>query len=363
VAFFLFLLLRTFFAAMEFSSHIPLLIEGALKLFGTGFMLVYLVSFWLHRVRGKWDLVLIVIMAGFMVQILRNIEWGNLNAMLDIFKTGMQRATFGFATNRLGLFSALILNACLLLYRPIWGQPEGTRVVHWARIVFWALMICMSAVCLIYSQSRSAWLAAITAIPASMAFKFFFLQREKAFNFKPILLIAVLLSATFYMSKTSTILEFRLTHAMDPGSVSARLSLYEIAWENWKKNPMFGRGPGTSRMMIQQADERYNDLKIFDHLHNVLFDMVAQIGIIGIAFMGISSFLIIRQAFRALGFGTANRDYIVFALSAIVIMLITGMVNQPFHSPHGVYLVGYLGGICYSVKFSTESSLRRSLYN
>ena len=352
VAFFLFLLLRTFFAAMEFNSHIPQLIEGALKLFGTGFFLVYLVSFWLNRVRGKWDLVLIALMAGFLVQIVRNIDWGNLAAMIDIFQTGSQRATFGFATNRLGLFSALLLLACLLLYRPMWGSPVSGRAWYAARIAFWALISCLSAGCLIYSQSRSAWLAAIIVIPATWAFKVFLLHGSKVRRLIPVLLFAVFIGLGLYMSNVTKILEQRLAPGNYASGLSARMSLYEIAWENLNKHPFVGRGPGSSQLMIQQAGEEYNDVKGFDHLHNVLFDMAAQIGVIGIAFMVTSSFLIIRQAFRSRSAGKADRAYIVFALSALIIMLFTGIVNQPFHSPHGVYLAGFLGGICYSSKFA-----------
>jgi len=359
VAFFIFLVLRTFFAAMEFNSHIPLLIEGALKLFGTGFLLVYLVAFWLHRVRGKWDLVLIVIMAGFLVQILRNVEWGNLNAMLDIFQTGMQRATFGFATNRLGLFSAIILLACLMLYRPIWGSPANAKAVRSARIAFWALMSCLSAVCLIYSQSRSAWLAAIMIIPLALAFDVFRSHGLKFLHIAPVLLIAMVIGAGFFLSSASNILKQRLAPGIDAPSVSNRMSLYEIAWDNWKEHPFLGRGPGTSKLMIQQAGDEHEAVKRYDHLHNVLFDMAAQIGVVGIAFIGLSAFFIVRQAFRSRHAGAGDQKYVLFAVGALVMMLVTGIVNQPFHSPHGVYLVGYLGGICYSLKFAEDSGQNR----
>ena len=358
MAFFLYLLLRTFFAAMEFSSHVPQLVEGALKLFGTGFFLVYLVSFWLHRVRGKWDLVLIAIMAGFLVQIVRNIDWGNLSAMAGIFQ-GMQRATFGFATNRLGLFSAIILLACLMLYQPIWGPRGSSRAVHSARVAFWALMSCLSAVCLIYSQSRSAWLASILVIPLALAFEVFRSHGSKVRRWVPLLLVAVLIAAGFFMSNVTHILKQRLAPGIDEVSVSARLSLCEIAWDNWKKHPIIGRGPGTSWLMIQQAGEEYKDVKVLDHLHNVLFDMAAQVGIVGIAFIGLSAFFIARQALRSRHAGVGDQKYVLFAVVAIAMMLITGIVNQPFHSPHGVYLVGYLGGICYSFKFAEDSGQNR----
>jgi O-antigen ligase len=171
-----------------------------------------------------------------------------------------------------------------------------------------------------------------------------------------VLLIAVLIGGGFFTSNVANILKQRLAPGIDAPSVSARLSLYEIAWDNWKKHPLVGRGPGTSRLMIQQAGEEYEAVKRYDHLHNVFFDMAAQIGIVGIAFVGFSWFLIIRQASHSKSFKSIDKKYVLFALGAIAMMLGTGIVNQPFHSPHGVYLAGFLGGICYSSKFTEKAT-------
>jgi O-antigen ligase len=358
-AFFVFLAVRTLFAAVEFHDHKLELAGGAFKLLGTGFFLVYLVAFWLDRSRGRWDLLLIAVMAGFLVQILRNVEWGNLAALAGIFQTGLQRATFGFATNRLGLFSALILLACLLLYRPLWGPPASARAVRWARGLFWVFMSCLSAGGLVFSQSRSAWLAAVLVIPLALAFELFRSHGTKARRLAPFILVAVLIAAGFFMSNVSHILKQRLAPGIDGPSVTGRLSLYQIAWENWKMRPLVGRGPGTSFLMIQRAGEEHNDVKMFDHLHNVLFDLAAQIGVVGIAFIGLSCYLIARQAFRTRHADAGDRKYILFAVGALAMMLVTGIVNQPFHSPHGVYLAGYLGGICYSSRFADESGQDR----
>ena len=361
IAFFVFLMLRTIFASIEFPDHKQLLIEGALKLFGAGFFLTYVTAFWMHKARNKWGEILLVFMMGFIVQIMRQMDWGNLIGKMHAILTGAERATFGFATNRLGLFSALLLLACLLLYRPMWGSPVSGRAWYAARIAFWALISCLSAGCLIYSQSRSAWLAAILVIPAALAFEVFVSRGSKVRRLVPVLLIAVLIGGGFFTSNVANILKQRLAPGIDAPSVSARLSLYEIAWDNWKKHPIVGRGPGTSRLMIQQAGEEYEAVKRYDHLHNVFFDMAAQIGIVGIAFVGFSWFLIIRQTTHSKSLESIDKKYVLFALGALAMMLGTGIVNQPFHSPHGVYLVGYLGGICYTFKFADVSLQRLSI--
>lgn len=351
VAFLLFIFIRGIFAALEYPSHKTLILEGSLKLLGTGFFLTYLFAYWMHRAKDKWNELLIVIMAGYLVQILRNIEWGNLSEFIFRLWTGTERATFGFATNRFGLFSAVILLACLVLYRQIWGAPEK-NVWHRPRIAFWVVICCLSSMGVIFSQSRSAWLAALIVIPVSLLFNIFGPSYKKNLKWKPLLLVGVLLAIAFSTANLSKIVEKRTSGGIDAVSISARLSLYQIAWENWKEQPWVGRGPGTSWIMIQEAGEEYAAVKLFDHLHNIFFDIAAQVGVVGIAFLILSFCLVIRQAFQAKYAESFHQNFILFALGGSAIMLIAGIPNQPFHSPHGVYLFGYLGGICYSLKLT-----------
>jgi O-antigen ligase len=355
IVFFFFLVFRTLFAAFEFPEHVPLLISGALKLFGTGFLLVYVTAFWLHHARGSWDKVLIVLMAGFLVQVLRQMDWGNAVQQLQLIGTGAERATFGFSTNRFGLFSAIILLACLLLHRPIWGPPVGRRVEYAARIAFWLLMGCLSGAGLVFSQSRSAWLGAALIIPLAMAFEALDRRRLRVWRLAPILAAALLVLIVFSVTDAGKVLQRRLAPGIDEPSVSARLSLYDIAWENWKGHPLFGRGPGTSWLMIQLAGDEHAGVKEFDHLHNVLFDMAAQVGVVGIVLIASSAFLFTRRGRHRRYAETGERSFILFALGGLSVMFVTGIVNQPFHSPHGVFLVGYLGGICYSIRPAQES--------
>jgi len=48
--------------------------------------------------------------------------------------------------------------------------------------------------------------------------------------------------------------------------------------------------------MIQQAGDEYAAVKRFDHLHNVLFDIAAQAGVVGIVFYRRFFYSVFRQA-------------------------------------------------------------------
>ena len=354
IAFFAFLMFRTIFAALEFPGHKAMLVDGALKLFGAGFFLVYLVAFWLHRANDKWGEILIIFSAGFLVQVLRQMDWGNLIGRIHPIFAGAVRATFGFSTNRFGLFSAVVILACLLLYRQIWGHSDKA-FWHKARIVLWIFLCALSIAGLAFSQSRSAWFASALVMPMAIGFK---LKQAKKLKLKPVLLIGLLFLIIAAAINLPKLIDRRLGSGIDSVSISARLSLYSIAWDNWKTHLLFGIGPGTSWLMIQQAGEEHAAVKSYDHLHNVVLDIGAQVGLVGIAFFVLNFYLIVRQAFCAGLANEAERGYVLFALSGIALILLTGIPNQPLSSPHGVYLIGFLGGFCYSNKFAPTDSIQ-----
>ena len=351
IGFFVFLTLRTIFAAFEFPDYKPLLIEGAFKLFGTGFFLAYLVAFWLYRAKDKWDGILIVFMAGFLCQILRQLDWANLIGEMRHILVDGERPTFGFSTNRFGLFSALIFLSCVLLYSQVWGRSR-TKAWHFLRIGFWSLMCPMSLLGVYFSQSRSAWIAAALVIPMAIFWNYF---RNKKRNWKPLVVMAGLVMIAFFMANGPNLIARRF----DLSGMDSRIRLYHLAWEKWKEHPLFGNGPGTSRILVQQGGDELALEKSTgaDHLHNVILDVAAQIGMTGIIFFAVSFYLITHEAIAAKSAEPSDRPYILFALSGMAMILLTGLPNQPLSSPHGVYLIGFLGGICYSFKFSHPPSI------
>ena len=355
IAFFMFLVLRTIFAALEFSEYKTLLAEGALKLFGAGFFLAYVTAYWLYRAKDKWSEIIIVLMAGFLVQILRQMDWGNITDYLHLILTAGERATFGFSTNRFGLFSALIFLCCLLLYRQIWGRSSA-KVWYILRLVFWGLICSISALGVYFSQSRSAWIAAAIVTPTAAVWNY---TRNKRRDWKPLVVVAGLVILAFTMANCPKLIDRRF----DLSGMDSRIRLYHLAWEKWKEQPLFGKGPGTSRILVQQGG---NELALekstgADHFHNVILDIAAQIGAVGIVFFGISFYFIAHEAFAAKNAKSSDREYILFALSGIVLILLTGIPNQPLSSPHGVYLIGFLGGICYSYKFTGGNPTQTAL--
>jgi O-antigen ligase len=141
----------------------------------------------------------------------------------------------------------------------------------------------------------------------------------------------------------------------------SRLRLYSYGVDQWKEHPFVGRGPGTSSLLISRGGEVLIREKEADHFHNVLIDTMVQTGIIGIGFHFLMLLLIIRALFRAKNTGTVAGDFFLFCAGGIALLMLAGISGQPLHSPHGVYLLALLGGICYSSKLCSTNSLQVTL--
>jgi len=354
--FLVFLMVRAYFTAIEFKEHQSLVWDGMLKLFFFGFWVVFLVAFWLSRHPDRWNELVIALIAGHMVRVARKFDWVVFYNQFDQIWDGFIRIGWGSTVNRFGLWSAVIFFGCIILYRQIWGpHRHRNNLIYWFRLILWVMAVILSGAGLVYSQSRSAWLAAVLVIPVIFFYHFY---QAKKIPIKPAVLIGVLLLAISVMTNLQAIVEKRLL----PGSsiinnenikisINERLLLYQLFWEKWTERPFWGYGPGTSEVIISQAEDKYATIRNWDHFHNFAFDFMFQIGIIGVLFFIASFYLIVRQLFSGRRRERIDREYFLFAIVGLTLMVISGLFGQPFGDLKGVFLFGFLGGICYQSKF------------
>jgi len=360
-AFLLFLLIRTYFAATEFKEYQSLVLEGMLKSFLFGFFVVFVVGFWMNRYQGRWNELMIALFAGHVAKVIRSLDWDTFYTGFDLIWNGAERLRLGSTVNRFGLWSDVILFGCLILYRHIWGtRTHNNKFIYWSRVVFWMLVTTLAGAGLVFSQSRSAWMAAVLILP----FIFFSLfYQTKKFQLKPVVLIGVLLVIVALMTNLPAVVKKRLLLSDNPFynesikiAIDSRLLLNRLAWEKWKERPLVGYGPGTSEVIIKQAEGEYAIVSNHDHFHNVAFNIMVHLGIVGMLFYGSAFYLIIRQLFRAKKLGRIESHYFLFILVGLALMMICGLSGEPFGDYKGVFLFGFLGGICYESKFLSHIS-------
>jgi O-antigen ligase len=138
-------------------------------------------------------------------------------------------------------------------------------------------------------------------------------------------------------------------HSID--SVAHRLMLWKLSLDKWKERPWLGHGPGMSRYLIRNAGEDYASVRSYVDFHNQYFEFFSQLGIIGFTFYALSFFIILHQLFRGKNTSQIPQDYFMFILAAITLFSITCLFGRSFFNYRPIYLVGFLGGMCYSLKF------------
>jgi O-antigen ligase len=364
--FFLFVSILAVRASIDFDNDQILIVNG-MFLNGCVFLLVFLLAFWMHQARGKWSWVFFTIITGYLAQIVRKFDWANFPEVAILYWTGAKRAGFGSSVNRFGLWSAIILLVCALLYKRLWGQSEN-KFWYGLRIIFWVSMCLISGMGIVFSQSRAAWLASVIII---IPIVFYHLYKTKKIKFKAVALLAIISIAITFLTNLPKIAEqrvlsvkkvytkimegnfdFQADIVADFSSFLERLQLYELFLEKWKERPILGYGPGSSEILLKSVGGHYEHLSRYDHFHNIFLDLLSQLGVVGLILYIGCFFIIIRQLVRGKQHGHLELDYYLVALGGFALIAIAGQFAQPLSATRGLYAFGLLGGIGYAWTFN-----------
>jgi O-antigen ligase len=364
--FFLFVSIMAVRAIIEFDGY-QVMIINRMFLYGCVFLLMFLVAFWMHQARGKWNWIFLTLLTGFLAQIIRKGEWANFTEVALLYWNGVKRAGFGSPVNRFGLWSAIILLACALLHKRLWGCSKN-KFWYGIRITFWFFMCSVSAMGLVFSQSRAAWIASgILTIPIVL----YQLYKTKQLKFKAIALLAIISIGVAFLTNLPEIvgrrflsdkeaykkliegnIDFQTESVTGRSAITERLELYKLFFEKWKERPILGYGPGTSEILLKKMYGQYEWVSRYDHFHNILFDLTLQLGVVGLILYTGCFFIIIRQLVRGKQRGHLELDYYLVAFGGLALIAIAAQSAQPLNDPKGLYAVGLLGGIGYAWTFN-----------
>ena len=371
LVFLLFLALRSFGRTLEFENGGALSMDGTVTHLAAGFLLTFLVAYWVNRASGRWDWLMLMWMAGFLAQILRKMEWAGGLDMVYQFWIGARRATFGSSAVLFGLWSSIVFLGCLLLDREFLHGPAN-RIGTWARRGFWLIVTLVSFAGLLFSQSRSSWLAAGAVILPSVAWRQFKHRGRRSSRLYVAALIVIL--ASLFLVSFPEVLVDRISSsieiirnlfsedglsALGPESLNTipvyeRVKIYQLFWESWKKRPWIGYGPGSSEALLEASEV---DFKAgYRDFHSLPFEILIQTGIIGITLFAVTLAVVFKQARTAASSDDRRQPYLLLALGGCIMILIYGFFSYPFSNIRGVYLFAFLCGVCYESKFSKTTA-------
>jgi len=158
---------------------------------------------------------------------------------------------------------------------------------HGRRRLFSALALLLALACLLFSETRSAWIG----FAFSLVFLTFLIRKTGIVRLGlkimlPLLAVVVVIFLLLLLSQ-DVIVE-RISQLWDPqGSVFIRIHTWEAAFSMIKASPVFGSGLGTFQIVFPgfrypgfESDIPYGNLL---HAHNEYLEIWAEMGILGLA--------------------------------------------------------------------------------
>lgn len=181
----------------------------------------------------------------------------------------------------------------------LWRNPLNNR---WMNIAAWTL--CLFS--MVLSQSKTSWIATLLSVGAIMYWSYK-AQIKAGFASvrQPQLPVALMLTMMFCLALGCglymfTNVETRVTHyfsnsyGADMMSLTGRDRIWEVAQEEWRRNPVFGYGLEIFNLSFRTAMHFPGAV----HAHNQFFQSASSAGWVGVAGLVIYSFVLMYYVLR-----------------------------------------------------------------
>ncbi len=236
------------------------------------------------------------------------------------------------------------------------GLPEGSNLFIWISLlgigglvyllfqegkewlsryvvpVLYSLLILAQMVVLYHTATRGSILGLLAGLLlAGLLIALFERKRPLVRKFGIGSLIAVMLvvGGFFFMKDTAFVKESPVLArfsgiSIDSGTVQARFTIWNMAWQGVKERPILGWGQENFNLVFNKYYDPvlYNDEPWFDRTHNIIFDWLIAGG-----FLGLIAYILIPLSFLYyLWFGRGN-------ISTVDKSLLTGLLaGYMFHN-------------------------------
>ncbi|MCE5232763.1 MAG: O-antigen ligase family protein [Mizugakiibacter sp.] len=266
---------------------------------------------------------LALMVAGFVLAVLVYAPWRDLGAVVD----GTLRLRFDEAENIVGEFAAIGL--LLVLYALAAPAPRRRGVFAVALAATGALLLA----CLLYAQSRAAWLAVMLMLPIA----FFHLRdgarvstRRMAAAFA---LAALAVAGTLYSGHALIVQRFaggeaiaravaqRDLAALPHTSAAVRVQLVALGLRAWWAHPVLGNGLQSIAPMIAASGIHIGGY-VPPHLHNTYLQAAVGLGGAGAALLAVTFGVLLRELRRARRAGLVDSALYRALLGSLGIVLV-----------------------------------------
>lgn len=317
----------------EFPDHASLMVEE-------GFRHIYLLGFLLFALalRQKtnyiWPAILLAILGFFM---------GRAIYLPDLINSSQHwwssRHALGFPTAiPMGQYAFAVMLGLLIFF------PRLASLGSRGALLIWILSLALVIQFIVISQSRSVWLAApiFIALTIFMAWRLGIGTRRSLAILAAASIIILLITATFQhqtiqkrITQESETLAKLLAGGIDAipsaretggsESISIRVNMIKFGFEKWAERPLFGWGPGSSKMLIQccapDSFREYNDL------HSAYPETLMRFGLIGTLIVIALVASVFRDAIKATQSGALPKDIFLFVILCLALHFVVAIGN------------------------------------
>ncbi len=316
---------------------------------------------WLADRPRRMPLLLGLMVAGFALAALVCTPWSHLDAIV----TGSLRLRLRYAENIVGEYAAMGL-LLLSLYALSRSPRRRGRAAIASRAAILASTGMLLLACLLYAQSRAAWLATALVVPlatfAALRDVHHHWRRPAAVALGVAILAAVAALGVGYalvaqrLAGSETIAA-ALAHdelaALPSSSVTLRVQLTALGWHAWQAHPLLGIGLRNIQPMIAASGIHMGDY-VPPHLHNAYLQALVGVGSIGAVLLLAAFTLLVHELWLARRTADAGNAPYWALLGCLGIVLIVNISD--FLSWHNDYMrapLELLLGCCFAL------SLRR----
>jgi heptosyltransferase-2/heptosyltransferase-3 len=293
-------------------------------------VLTCVIGAWLAERPRRMPPLLGLMAAGFVFAALVCTPWSRIDAIV----TGTLRLRLGYAENIVGEYAAMGL-LLLSLFTLSWLPRRLGAAMACAAFLVPAGVLLLA--CLLYAQSRAAWLAAALVVPIAT----FACLREVHRRWRRSAVIALGV-ATLAMIAALGVGYALVAHRLAGGEtiaaalaqgelaelpsspVTLRVQLAELGWHAWEAHPLWGIGLRSIQPLIDASGIHSGDY-VPPHLHNAYLQTLVGLGIIGAGLLLAAFALLVRELWLAWRTGDAGSALFWALLGCLGIALIVNI--------------------------------------
>ena len=333
LALIVYITLSTAIFSIKFEEYAPFMLNGGLRhIYLFGFLFFALA---LRRQQGYlWPAIMLAIV-GFFI--------GRLPYIPDLINSSAQwwavRSSLGFPTAiPMGEYAFTVVLGLIIFIPRL--APKRNPV----SLAIWFILLALVTQAVLISQTRSVWLAApfFIAFTVYMSLRLHLLRPRSVAGLAAAILV-ISLAAAFTQYK---LIQGRLftepgtwnqliqgdihaipstTESGEVMSIGMRVNMMEFGLEKWTERPLFGWGPGASKMLIHCCAP--GSFKRFNDLHSAYLEALLRFGLVG-SLLGIALVLfLVRDAIKAMQRGVLPNDIFLFVIVGLALHLVVAIAN------------------------------------